>query len=74
MVKPLTGPAFAARLGGIARAKLMTTEERSESARQAAKARWANRSQQQRRDDLTIVRAARLAKKAKSLKSKGVQA
>ena len=34
--------------GGKARAEKMTPEERSESARKAAKARWAKKKQQQK--------------------------
>lgn len=44
MAKPMTITEFA-RMGGKALAKKMTAKQRKESARKAAKARWAKKSE-----------------------------
>lgn len=72
MVKSITGSALGGIRGGKARAERMTPEERSASARHAAKARWENRTDAQRREDLTIVRQARPSYARSVLVDKGV--
>jgi hypothetical protein len=51
------------RLGGVARAKSLTPEEREESARKAGKARLTTMTAKQRREVAKKAAAARWAKK-----------